>query len=304
MSHCTERFHWRTLWCSWKNLLSKNFIHRRGAEHHGFVEIFCFTGRKRKALSRNPSVFWKFSGIEKNLWKRGAYHDFQSKNLCLTVPKTIVRESYCITVFEKSLVSKSFMNGKEVSRFSVGKLWSHIAEKFRKRILLFFEKNFVFKKFCGWKGRYQIFPSESFDLTVPKNSWASVQGFRKLGASKTFMHIRGITFFRRKFFVPQCRELSLENPTVFVKSFGFKKFYVREGGYHVFPSESFGPTVPKNLVGIPSMFQKLGGIENFYAYWGYQDSPSKISGLTVPKSFVIIPSMSQKNWGIEKFYAY
>ena len=48
LSHCTEIFHWRTLWCFRKILLSKIFMHRRG--HHGFVETFCFTGPKRKAL--------------------------------------------------------------------------------------------------------------------------------------------------------------------------------------------------------------------------------------------------------------
>ena len=31
LSHCTEIFHWRTLWCFRKILLSKIFMHRRGA---------------------------------------------------------------------------------------------------------------------------------------------------------------------------------------------------------------------------------------------------------------------------------
>ena len=30
LSHCTEIFHWRTLWCFRKILLSKIFMHRRG----------------------------------------------------------------------------------------------------------------------------------------------------------------------------------------------------------------------------------------------------------------------------------
>ena len=49
LSHCTQIFHWRTLWCFRKILLLEIVKHRRGAEHHGFVEIFCFTGPKRKA---------------------------------------------------------------------------------------------------------------------------------------------------------------------------------------------------------------------------------------------------------------
>ena len=47
----TKIFHWRTLWCFRKIFLLKIFIemHRREG-HHGFVEIFCLTGPKRKAL--------------------------------------------------------------------------------------------------------------------------------------------------------------------------------------------------------------------------------------------------------------
>ena len=60
LSHCTEIFHWRTLWCFRKLLLSKIFMHKRGAswfcrnflshrtETESFVkEPFCF-----------PEVFW------------------------------------------------------------------------------------------------------------------------------------------------------------------------------------------------------------------------------------------------------
>ena len=59
-AHCTEIFHWRTLWCFRKLLLSKIFMHKRGAswfcrnflshrtETESFVkEPFCF-----------PEVFW------------------------------------------------------------------------------------------------------------------------------------------------------------------------------------------------------------------------------------------------------
>ena len=35
--------------------------------------------------------------------------------------------------------------------------------------------------------------------------------------------------------------------------------------YLVFPSKHFGITEPKKFVGIPSMFQKNWGIEQFYA---------------------------------------
>ena len=71
--------------------------------------------------------------------------------------------------------------------------------------------------------------------------------------------------FRRQIFVSLCRKFSLENPSVSEKNFGFKKFYGWKRGYHVFPPESFGLIEPKNLVGIPSMFQKNWGNEQLSA---------------------------------------
>ena len=50
LSDCTKIFHWRKFWCLRKIRLSKIFMHRRGGGHHGFVEIFCLTGPKRKSL--------------------------------------------------------------------------------------------------------------------------------------------------------------------------------------------------------------------------------------------------------------
>ena len=47
-----------------------------------------------------------------------------------------------------------------------------------------------------------------------------------------------------------------------------KSFMDEKWGYHVFPSKYFGLTVQKNFMGIPSMFQKIWGIEKFYAQKG------------------------------------
>ena len=160
-------------------------MHRRGAGHHGFVKIFRPTGPKLKALYRNPSVFRKFSGIEKKLWKRGG-----------------------------------------LSRFSVEIFMSHSAENIRKRILLFLRKFLVSKSFMDEKGGITFFRRKVLVSQCRKISWASLQCFRKFGVSKNFMHTRG---------------------------------------YHVFPSKIFCLTVPKNFVGIRSMFQKIWGIEKFYA---------------------------------------
>ena len=123
-----------------------------------------------------------------------------------------------------------------------------------------FEKIFGFKKFYGWKGRYHVFPSKIFGLTVPKNFMGILQCFRKFGVSKNFMHTYHV--FPSKIF-------GLTVPKNFVgilqcfRKFGVSKNFMHT--YHVFPSKIFGLTVPKNFVGIPSMFQKIWGIEKFYA---------------------------------------
>ena len=171
------------------------------------------------------------------------------------------------TLCEKNFGFKKFKGRKGgVSRFSLEKFWSHSAENFRQRILLFLRKKLVWKSFMDEKGVSRFSVELFWSHSAEKKSWASLQCFRNFGVSKNFMHNRNFTLFRRIFFVSQCRKLSLENPSVSEKIFCFKNFYGWKRGYHVFPSESFGLTVPKNLVGISSMSQKNGGIEIFYEY--------------------------------------
>ena len=68
LSDCTRIFHWRTLWWFRKTLLSKIFMHRRGASR--FCRNFLSHRTETKIFVNNPSVFQKISGIEKNLWIR------------------------------------------------------------------------------------------------------------------------------------------------------------------------------------------------------------------------------------------
>ena len=131
------------------------------------------------------------------------------------------------------LLSGNFLLSKKnlwtrggISRFSVKIFMSHSAENFRKEILLFLRNFLVSKSFMDEKG--------------------------------------GITFFRRKFLVSQCRKISWASLQCFRK-FGVSKNFMHNRGYDKFPSKIFCLTVPKNFVGIPSMFQKIWGIEKFYA---------------------------------------
>ena len=60
LSHCTEIFHWRTLWCFRKNLLSKIFMHRRGASR--FCRNFLSHRTETKSFVKEPfcfpEIFW------------------------------------------------------------------------------------------------------------------------------------------------------------------------------------------------------------------------------------------------------
>ena len=116
------------------------------------------------------------------------------------------------------------MNEKVVSRFSVENFWSHSAEKFR---------------------------GHPFNAS------------ENLGYRKNLCILGGITIFRRKFFVSQCRKISWASLQCFRK-FGVSKKFMHNRGCHNFPSKSFGLTVPKNFVGIPTVFEKIFGFKKFY----------------------------------------
>ena len=125
----------------------------------------------------------------------------------------------------KFRVSKNSMHKRGMSQISIEKLLSHSTEDFREGILRFW-KNCGFEKLYGWEG--------------------------------------GITFFRRKFLVSHCRRISWASLHCF-KKIGVSKNFMHNRVYHAFLSKVFGVTVPKNLVGIPSMFQKIWGNVKFYS---------------------------------------
>ena len=61
----------------------------------------------------------------------------------------------------------------------------------------------------------------------------------------------------------------------------------KKGGYHDFSFKIFGLTLPKISLGNTSVYQKISGIEKFYASErGVSRSPPKTFCHTVPKNFV------------------
>ena len=216
-------------------------------------------------------------------------------------------------------------------------MYNRVYHIFRSKILsLTVPKKFVgvpsiFQKLSGIE-KLHNFSSKMFCLSVPKSSWASLQGFWKFGISIKYMHKSGYNFFLSKIFCFTLPKIFVTESYCSCENFSFRKvstdekggmiFFRRETlalqsrkiswasrqyfrktavseifmynrGYHVFLSKIFCLTVPKKFVGIPSIFQKLSGIEKLHEF------SSKSFCLTVPKKFVGIPLRFQKVWDID-----
>ena len=74
LSHCTEMFHWRTLWCFRKIPLSEIFMHRRGASR--FCRNFLSHMTQTKSFVQEPFCFPQIFWYQKNLWIRGGISRF------------------------------------------------------------------------------------------------------------------------------------------------------------------------------------------------------------------------------------
>ena len=81
------------------------------------------------------------------------------------------------------------------------------------------------------------------------------------------------------------------------ENLGYRKILCIIGGITIFRQSA------EKFRGHPFNVSKNLGYRKILCIIGYHNFPSKIFCLTVPKKFVGIPSMSQKIWGIEKFYA-
>ena len=164
---------------------------------------------------------------------------FRSK-FFVSVPKNIDGEHFGVSEnFEYRKILRIRERG--VSRFSVENFLSHSTEKFRWGTLLCFERILVskifkqrrgeasrfFRKFLSNRTKTKSFVKEPF--CFPENFW-----YRKV----LWMKRGGITFFRRKFLVSQCRKNSWASLQCFRK-FGVSKNFMHNRGYHKFSSKIF-----------------------------------------------------------------
>ena len=102
----------------------------------------------------------------------------------------------------------------------------------------FWEKFWLRQVFTDERGGHiSFFLRKNMVSQCRKNSWASLQSFRKIVVSGNITHNTGITFFSRKLFVSQCRKLSWDSLQFFEMFRVWKKF-MHNTGYHVFPSKN------------------------------------------------------------------
>ena len=107
----------------------------------------------------------------------------------------------------KLLVSKSFMDEKGVSRFSVENFWSHSAEKFRGHPFNVSE-NLGYRKILCILGVSQVSVEHFLSHSAEKFRGHPFNVSENLGHRKILCIIGGITSFRQKFFVSQCQKIS------------------------------------------------------------------------------------------------
>ena len=210
-----------------KNSGIENFQAKEGGSFTVFSKILS-SHRTEKTSPGNHSVFQKISGTEKFFMDRGGggVITIFRQIFCLTVPKYFIGEHFGVS--EKIFYRKFSCIRGGASRFCRNFL-SHRTET----------ESFVKEPFC--------FPEIFW---YQKNLWIR-GGISRLSVKIFMSHSadnfrKGILLFLRKFLVS-------------------KSFMDEKGGITFFRPNIFGLTVPKKFVGIPSMFQKIWGIEKFYA---------------------------------------
>ena len=149
---------------------------------------------------------------------------------------------------------------------------------------LYVSENLGYRKILCIIGGITIFRRKFFVSQCRKISWASFQFFRKFGVSKNFMHNRGITIFRRNFFVSQCRKISWASLICFRK-FGVSKNFMHNRGITIFRRKFFVSQCRKISWASLQCFRKFEVSKTFMHNRGYHNFPSKIFCLTVPKNF-------------------
>ena len=265
LSDCTKIFHWWTIWCFRKTLFRKFSCKERGRASR-FCQNFLFHRTETKTSVKEPFCFPESFWYRKKLWIRGGISRFSAEIYCLTVLKNFVRRTYCFS--RKFLVSKSFVDEKEggITRafcrffltFSAKNFRSHRIPSMLQKIWgiesFFFviaESRFSVENFLSdctkkihwitlWCFRKNHdFQSKFICFTVPKNFVRESYCFEKVSGFEKFLDENGgITFFRVKFLVTQCRNFSWASFNVWEK-LGYRKTLFMIGVITIFLRKFF-----------------------------------------------------------------
>ena len=139
-SHCTETFHWGTLLCFRKNLLSKKFgareRERERERERGVARLSVENDSSHGTGTFRAETLLCFSKlfVSKNVREMRGYLDFLSKLFCLKAPKQCVEEPFCVS---ENLCYRKMLEIREgVSQFSVEFVLSHSTKILRKGSLV------------------------------------------------------------------------------------------------------------------------------------------------------------------------
>ena len=203
-------------------------MHKRGGGITVLSELFVSQDRNEKLCDGNPffpESFW----YRKILWIRGGISRFQSKFLCLTVPKNFVRESFCFSEnfwFRKVL----WMKRGDITFFRRKFLVSH-CRKTSWASLQCFRKFGVSKNFMHNRG-ITFFRRKFFVAQYRKISLGKFSVYRKLsGIEKFYASEGGYHVSPSKTFVTQYRKVSLEQFGV-SENFVYREILCIRRGYH------------------------------------------------------------------------
>ena len=146
----------------------------------------------------------------------------------------------------KVRVSKNFMHKKGISLFPFEDFLSHSAEKIRRGTLLCFRKFLVWKKIGNKRGwGYHDFRTKFFCLTVPKD-FLGVPLFQKCSGIEKFLDNRGITILS-KFFLSHSAKKFRGEPFNASENLGYRKILCIIGeGITIFRRKLFVSQCRKN----------------------------------------------------------
>ena len=261
-----EKFRRANRMCLRKFRVSKNFMPKRGISRFSIKKIV--VSQYRKYFVGEPFFVSETFWYRKNLWIRGGRGGgsitiFRQKNVCLTVSKNLVGETFSV-----SLISG-------IERFYASEIYLTIlcrnffclsAEKFRRGTFLICvsEKIWYRKKLWirggGGKGGGSItIFSRKFCLTIPKNLVRESYCFWEIFWFRNVLCMkRGVSRFSVQNFWSHSAKIFRGHPFNVPENLGYRKILCITGGITFFRRIMMVSQSRKSSRTSPQNFRKLG----------------------------------------------